>query len=381
MRTMHFIIIGDLIGRRVKAFVDCLKEMDIHNYQVISWLDVLQDISILEKNLKENTIIRIEPPEKDLEIYRLILGFSGEKGGVSSQEIENIDFSNYQIVAPAQWYEGFTLVLEAIDKILSQNNNIYCMNHFKEAIQMMDKSRTYEILEKEVSKYNYKLPVRYKTPDNYEGFVDMYGHKVFKCFIKLRYGSGGTGVIAYKNNPRLGDERIFTSLNYEIVDGNRIFYSNSKVNVYQDKTKIKELLDWVLHNGAHIEDWIPKPAYNGYFFDTRVFVLSQKVQYVISRLSKTPITNLHLKNRRVEDIDFISKDHLENIKLAAEDVMKVYHQSWYAGIDIISSRSGKPYVIDVNPFGDLFHHLLGTDKNIHYLEIKKAVDLIKWWNR
>ena len=375
----NFLIIGDLSGRRVKSFVDCLTYTNENRYKIISWIDILDDISNFEKNINENTIIKLEPPEKNMEIYRKFLKVDTCNQKLSEKEIDNIDFSNYQIVEPEQWYQGFKTTLESMDKIYKENSskNIFCMNDFKETLVMMDKSKTYYTLKDKVKEYDFCLPLKLETPKTYKEFKEIYGDKFIRCFIKLRYGSGGTGVIAYRNNPRTNDENIFTSLNYESLKGKKIFYSNSKVNFFSSKDIVEPLIDWVLSNGPHIEEWIPKTSYKRNFFDTRAFVINKKAEYLISRLSKSPITNLHLRNKRADSLNIVSKENIEIISKAAEDVMKIFNKSLYGGIDVVCSKNYRPYIIDVNPFGDLFHNLIGTDKNVHYLEIKKAIEILR----
>ena len=69
----------------------------------------------------------------------------------------------------------------------------------------------------------------------------------------------------------------------------------------------------------------------------------------------------------------LEKDETEIIKKASEEVMTLFSKSLYSGIDIVLANNLKPYVVDVNPFGDLFHNLIGTDKNVHYREIDKIL--------
>lgn len=378
MSEIKFLIIGDLSGRRVKTFIECLESMNENNYKVISWMKIIEDISIFEKNLKENTIIKFEPPEKDMEIYRELLRYGENLGEIAKEKITDIDFSNYQVVAPRQWYEGFSKLLMNIKEIYMahQNINIFCMNDFDEMCMMMDKSKTYQKLDaglKAKEKYKFKLPKKLYTPKNHEEFRQRYGDKFESCFIKLRYGSGGTGVLAYRNNPKLNKESIHTSLNCRNVNGEKIFYSRYKVNHYTDKIIIKELIDWVLLNGAHIEKWIPKAIHNGYAYDTRAFVLNKKSNYLISRLSKSPLTNLHLKNQRLDSQEIFKNEEIKIVSQAAEDVMRIFDKSLYAGIDVVTTKTNIPYIIDVNPFGDLFHNLIGTKQNVYYFEIKSAI--------
>lgn len=377
--NIKFLLIGDLTGRRIKHFTDCLKAFNIHNVKVISWIEILNDLSILEKNLKENTIVKLEPPEKDMEIYREFLLKGEDKGLVSKDEINKIDFSNYPIVAPAQWYEGFKVVLENMKKIYNHhlNKNIFFMNDFEDTLNMMDKSKTYDILACNLKNSEFYLPKRLENPKDCKEFREIYGNQFIKCFIKLRYGSGSTGILAYSNNPKIKEEKVFTSLNVRNIDDKKVFFGNYKVNCFKEKEVIEELMNWVLYNGAHIEKWIAKSTYEGFSFDTRSFVINKKSAYLISRLSKTPITNLHLKNHREESEKILSPNNFKVVSRASEDVMKIFNKSMYAGIDVVTSNSYKPYIIDVNPFGDLFHNLVGKKENIYYLEIKKAIEILR----
>jgi hypothetical protein len=376
---IKFLVIGDASGRRVNAFVECLKKLNIYSYTIITWLEILQDSSIFHESLQENTIIKLEPPEKDMEIYRELLKLGQLHKGLTIREINEIDFSYYPIIAPRQWYEGFQNLLEQMERACedSPHKNIVVMNHFKETLIMMDKSKTYDFLADKINKYEFYLPPKVDASASYKEFKEIHGDKNLKCFIKLRYGSGGTGVLAYKSNPRLGQEKLWTSLNFEKIKGEKIFYSNNKVNYFDDKDMVRECIDWVLQSGAHIEQWIPKATYKGLSFDTRAFVIHKKAEYLISRLSKNPITNLHLGNKRMDSGDMMSKENIAMISRASEDVMKLFNRSLYAGIDVVCSTGYKPYIIDVNPFGDLFHNLIGTDENLHYIEIKTAIEMIR----
>lgn len=373
--NINFVIIGDLVGRRIEAFTKCLKQLELNNFKIITWAEILKDIAVLEKNLEPNTIIKLEPPEKDMEIYRALLKYGHEKGSLSDSYIDKIDFSDYKIIAPKQWYYGFELISKKIKSICEKNKlkNLYLMNDIDEMLIMMDKKQTYKHLNQQLETAKFNLPKKFHTPENYEEFQDLYGNKPMKAFIKLRYGSGSTGVLGYANNPKRKEMVIYTSLNND--NGN--FYSNYKVNRFTEKNKIQTLINWVLDNGAHIESWIPKAKHHKKAFDTRSFVIDKESKYLLTRLSKTPITNLHLKNERANSSEIMTKSNLQIVRSASEDVMNIFNKSLYSGIDVVTTEDNKPYIIDVNPFGDLFHNLLGTDQNVYFLEIKKALEIIR----
>ncbi len=372
MKQTKFLIIGDQTGRRVKNFSNCLTELQL-SYQVIDWSDLLMDYTILEKNLTEQTIIKLEPPEKNMEIYRnLLLAGAEQAGHLGRKEIEQLDFSNYSIVAPAQWYAGVETVFSKLKETVAQAR-VFCMNDPTEMLKMMDKQQTYRILVEGAEAGWFALPKKFDGLSSYEELKDFFESKPVSLFIKLRYGSGSTGVLAYRSHPRLAQEKLYTSLNYTTQNGKRIFFSNYGVHQFQEREVIKILVDWVLQNGAVIEAWIPKATYQGYAYDTRCFVLNQKAEYLISRLSKTPITNLHLKNQRRESAEILSAEQLQLLRQAGARVMQLFKNSLYAGIDLINTSGDRVYVIDLNPFGDLFHHLIGSKENLAYLQIKAAL--------
>lgn len=372
---INFLLIGDLTGRRVQTFSKCLNHFNLNNITIITWTEILKDISVLERSIKANTIIKIDPPEKDMELYRNLLIKGSNTGDLSEKYINSIDFSDFKIISPGQWYKGFEHIVLEINRIRDRyrDENVHMLNDVAEMLVMMDKSKTYEILEKNISEKEYFLPKRFDSVSSYEEFNSRYGSKPMKAFIKLRYGSGSTGVLGYANNPKRKQEVVYTSLNNEGEN----FYSNYKVNRFTEEEKVRGLIDWVLKNGAHIEGWIPKDRYRGKSFDTRSFVIGGESKYLLTRMSKTPITNLHLKNERAESSHIMGEDLLKTIKIASENVMEVFKSSLYAGLDVVTTASHKPYIIDVNPFGDLFHNLIGTDQNVYYLEIKKAIEIIR----
>ena len=306
-----------------------------------------------------------------MDIYKLFLDIGAESGEFSKDDMNKINYNENIIVSPKSWFKGIEKTFQVIDKLIKENKDVLSMCDLKEALIMMDKRKTYGFLEGKGK--SYYLSEKMPEYQNYDEFYEENKGNFIKCFIKLRYGSGSTGVIAYSNNPKIKEEKIFTSLNYTKENGNKTFFSTYNVRSYTEKNIIRDMVNWVIENGAHIEKWIPKLVYEKKGFDTRAFVLDKKSEYLLSRFSSSPITNLHLKNERKESEEFLEKDETEIIKKASEEVMSLFSKSLYSGIDIVLTNNLKPYVIDVNPFGDLFHNLIGTDKNVHYREIDKIL--------
>ena len=362
-----FLIIGDNKGRRIKTFAGCLEKEGDFPYFILDWEELLDDPGIIGKFLEKSNIVKIEPPEKNPEIYRKFLKFGSGAEKVLFGEEENRGI----IKAPGIWFDGVKNVFGKMKEIFDNYKNIHLMCDIDELLIMMDKKATYEYLSGMES--NFYLPERTQDFQNYDEFFETVKNKTAKYFIKLRCGSGSTGVLAYSYNPKLDEEKIFTSLNYSVENGKSEFFGTYRVKVYTEKNVIKNMVNWVIENGAHIEKWIPKLTYEKYGFDTRVFVAGKKAEYMLSRLSTGPITNLHLKNMRKESREFMEEEQIKLLSKASEGVMSIFDRSLYAGIDVLLSNNMKPYIIDVNPFGDLFHNLIGSPENVYYAEIREAL--------
>ena len=366
-----FLIIGDNKGRRIKTFAGCLEKAGNYSYNVLDWMDLLNEPEILGEFLEKSNIVKVEPPEKNTEIYRKFLEYGNGAESILAEE-KKAGVKNDEIIkAPGVWFDGVKNIFGRISEISDNYKNTYFMCNIDELLIMMDKKATYEYLSG--SEDSFLLPERTRDFHNYDDFFETVKNKTAKYFIKLRCGSGSTGVLAYSYNPKLDEEKIFTSLNYSEENGRLDFFSTYRVKTYTEKKVIRNMVNWVIENGAHIEKWLPKLTYKKYGFDTRVFVAGKKTEYMLSRLSTGPITNLHLKNMRKESSEFMEEKQLKLLSEASEGVMSVFEKSLYAGIDVLLSNNMKPYIIDVNPFGDLFHNLTDSPRNVYYAEIREAL--------
>ena len=80
-----------------------------------------------------------------------------------------------------------------------------------------------------------------------------------------------------------------------------------------------------------------------------------------------------MKNQRRESAEILSAEQLQLLRQAGVRVMQLFKNSLYAGIDLINTSGDRVYVIDLNPFGDFLHHLIGSQENLAYLQIKAAL--------
>lgn len=181
----------------------------------------------------------------------------------------------------------------------------------------------------------------------------MVAQKEPAVFIKPVQGSGAVGIAAYRFCPERNREVLYTCSYLE--QGQLI--NTKKLYRMEDGGQIRSLLDKILSMENIIERWYPKADYQGKKYDLRVVWQFGKVDFVVARQSKGPITNLHLNNQAlpVEALK-LSAQKQEEISELCTDAMRVFPALSYAGIDIMLEKNTlKPRIIEINGQGDLLY--------------------------
>ena len=134
-------------------------------------------------------------------------------------------------------------------------------------------------------------------------------------------------------------------------------------------------LDRLLGLDCIVERWHAKAQYQGYSYDLRAVVQDGRLDYLLARLSKGPITNLQLNNRPL-DIDALELpasvvDAVTDLCLRA---LALYPGLTSAGIDILLEQGSlRPRIIEMNGQGDLIYQDIYRQNTIyrHQAEILK----------
>lgn len=193
--------------------------------------------------------------------------------------------------------------------------------------------------------------------------------KAYQLFIKTNWGSGAAGVVAYRQNPIKGEERIFTSLKYD----HGALYNTKVLRQIIDSQEIEQILDTLLKQPTIVERWIPKATHNGLAYDLRVVWQFGKIEKMVARQSSGPITNLHLNNRAlsVEQLK-LSAELLEQIEKLCNDAMLLFPGLNVAGIDILISKDKKQArIIEINGQGDLIYADIYKGNSIYRHQIER----------
>lgn len=293
---------------------------------------------------------------------------------LSAQAVLTLEQQWGRIYAPAQWFRGWKACL---DRIAREAREVWPGVQFwndPDEIGMMFDKRECQL---HLMRHGISVPPILPSCEPIQCWEQlraaMDASRMHRVFVKLACGSAASGVVAYQVNPRTGVEIAVTTVGMETSQGRTLFYNEGKLQKYTHPKEIRTLLDWLCAEGAQIERWMPKATLNQRAYDIRQLVAAGQAGHAVMRFSRTPITNLHLRNERMLPAEAGLPDpHMSIIQRVARDTMLSFPNSFSAGIDVMLTSGMEPraYVLDVNPFGDLLYRVRHQELTPYEWEMK-----------
>jgi len=241
-------------------------------------------------------------------------------------------------------------------------------NHPVDILALLDKRRC----KQKLSENNIAVTKMFleEFSDSEELLCFMQKNRLAQIFIKPLTGSGAAGVTALRFSPH--KNKIVLYCCTDIIDGELV---NVKKLVRLEDRAAVSFLDKLLKLDCIIEQWYAKSDVQGYCYDLRVIVQEHKIDYILPRLSKSPITNLHLNNF---SIDFsalhIKAPVLEELKDLCMRAAACYPRLNSIGMDVLIEKgSEKSYIVEMNGQGDLLHKDVYNINSIY----RHQVEMIK----
>lgn len=171
-----------------------------------------------------------------------------------------------------------------------------------------------------------------------------------RWFLKASHGSSGSGVIALA----VGRDRVEAWAPMVLDDG--VPFNDFAV-ARRTGDEARALVAALAARGpVHVERWFPKATLDGFALDLRVVVIDGEARNVVARGSRSPLTNLHLGNRRVDVAAVRDRAGAlwETAMRTAEAAAAAFGDTRCVGVDVLlSSRWNTCVVGEVNAFGDL----------------------------
>jgi hypothetical protein len=193
-----------------------------------------------------------------------------------------------------------------------------------------------------------------------------------RVFIKLAHGSSASGVVAYETN---GDKHQATTTVEAVSHGSELhLYNSRRIRIYREVREIEALVDTLCRHHAYVEQWLPKAGITGRTFDLRVVVVAGRAKHTVVRLSRHPMTNLHLLGGRGslnQVLERMGETAWALARRTCEQLMTdCFPESLYAGVDLrIAPDFRRHSVLEVNAFGDLIPGVLCEGLDTYATEI------------
>jgi glutathione synthase/RimK-type ligase-like ATP-grasp enzyme len=374
---MAIVVLCNPENRRAKMFGDAAGKIGVLRPDFISYNDVLDGKVTLSQVLTSTTLLRIESPGENFDTERKLIARGASVS--DNSKCERILYEDAMQLQPdhgrvrllRQWFLGFSDLLSEIEKDIKASSCVV-MNSPAAIRLMFDKVKCQQHLKDS----GIPVPRLILEPASYDELKDFLKRSSYKrVFIKPAHASSASGVLAYRIQG--AQEELYSSAKLVKSNGEISVYNTLKLSRYTSVSDIRTLIDFILREGAVIEEWIPKACLQEKFFDVRIVVINGKASAVLPRLSRGPITNLHLLNERGESEKMkavIGEEVFSRMLACAEEAVDSIDGALYAGVDmLLTAGSLKPRVLELNAFGDLLPGLITNTGDDVYTRIIKEV--------
>jgi hypothetical protein len=338
------LLIGNASSRRTVLLRDALSRVPVP-LTVIEWRDLLApgglEASLGPAALAGHTWCKIETPggENGLDDLLIERGWRlrGEPGP------RPVPLAHGEL-AHREWrFAGFADVLRQIEAPLS---GLRLLNAIDDILIMCDKPAC----QGRLRLHGVPVPEWLGMPASFDAFEATHAARDFPAvFVKSRFGSSAAGVIALRRHP---DGRLAAYSSARLENGR--LYNHLGIRRVTARNEVMALVDAVLAQGAYVERWQPKspvPGARDSHYDLRVVSLAGEPRQRLARISRSPLTNLHLGNSRAAP-DWLSDIQVRELEDVTSRAAAAFHRSHTVGFDIGLGARGAS-VFEANAFGDL----------------------------
>ena len=376
---MDHLIIGNSENRRVRLFQNALERIGHGPARVVAYTDLLssRNSSGFQSigNLDDQLIVRIDSPGENEDVTRELIARGAEDIDGSH---EKIDADSARRMKPdhgrirflRQWYLGFRRVLAEIAESMPISK---FYNAPDDICVMFDKVQCQRRLT------NRGVPVarNLQSVSTFDALLAAMRDRMWKrVFIKPAHGSSASGVIAFFFD---GDSmRAVTPIEIEINHGRRCLYNNLEMQVHTNRDDIEAVVNYLIGEKVQIEQWLPKARLDDVSFDLRIVVINGNAKHVVVRTSASPITNLHLGNRRgdLQKLQRLAGSNLDDAMQIAEQAAAAMIDSHCVGVDLLLQPGfHSPTVLELNAFGDLLPGVFVEGRDTYDEQVRSMLSL------
>ncbi|UQV44145.1 STM4014 family protein [Janthinobacterium lividum] len=336
-------------SKRVRLMQVARAQLRLPPAQVLEWRDWLAQPALLEEALRQPCLFKIEPPGDDPAAHFLLL-----QAGCRLQDRPPVAAPAHgELLAMDTWFAGFTAAMASLTTQLAELPQARVFNAPGEISLMTDKLAC----QRHLAAHGVPIPDLLGPVESYGHLQSLlHQHDLDRVYLKPRYGSSASGVVAYRRN-RAGRQQATTSANLSRVDGQTRLFNVKHMTRYETQHDIAALVDALAAQELYAEAWLNKPRCGDSHYDLRVVTLAGQPAHRVARIGQHMMTNLHLDNRRGDAAGLLSEADLAALEATSAQAARAFPFSHVTGYDLVV-RQGQAHVLEANAFGDLLPGLL-----------------------
>jgi hypothetical protein len=315
------LILGIENHPRLIQFRAALARAGLPPADFLSWRDVCGIPDVFELFPPERaTLLRLESFGEDFETERAFLRLGHptalESGAtvLAPGEIDALQPDHGRILPPRQVHLGFLEALARVDAALQERPAWRALSSPADVRTLFDKSATSALY----ASLGVPVPRAFPGVSSLDELREtMRAAQVRSVFVKLTSGSSGAGIAVFTPGSR---DSVLSTVE---IDGPRL-YNTRRVQRYVRASEIERVIGFLLREGAHIEECVPKARLRGLPFDCRILIMDGEPAFGVARCSASPIANLHLGARPVPIEEIVEAVSVEACEAALASVRRVY---------------------------------------------------------
>lgn len=339
-------------SKRVRLLQAARAQLGLAPALLLEWRDWLLQPALLAQRfqaLGAGTVFKIEPPGDDSAAHWHLLQL-----GCRQLDLPPLAAPLHgQLLAQHIWFAGFTAVMQKLARQLAGWPQVMVVNHPNEIVLMTDKLVCQQHLQAHQVP---TAPLHGPVSGHEELRALMARQGLQRVFVKARYGSSASGVLAYRRTSD-GREQVITSAQMVDGAGGPLLFNTKRLQRYHEPQRIAALIELICQQHAYLEGWVDKPRTGNGHYDVRVLTLAGKAAHRVARAGEFAMTNLHLDNRRQAVAELLTPRQQQRLQMVAEQAARVFPGSSVIGLDIVPGRDSS-LVLEANAFGDLLPGLL-----------------------
>ncbi len=375
---MRFLLLANPDNRRVSLFKEALAAQGLPSAEVLSYADLLGGRADLGERLSRCDVLRIESPAENFEVFKRLVArgaYVAEDSRIEPADALALPEDFGRVYLGRQWYLGWRSLLQHVDRCLGElgGDRPRLMNAPEDIALLFDKPAC----QARLAAAGVDVPAMLGQPANYDDLRDLMAQRgINRVFLKPAHGSSASGVAAYRVQ-KMREQAITSAKLVQTPQGPRL-YNSLAIQRYEDPREIRQLVDLICAERAHAERWIPKASAQGGTFDLRMVVIGGRCAHSVVRIAQSPMTNLHLGNRR-GDLDRLVAQlgaaRWQQARRLAERAAACFDSSLYVAVDMLVATGMRTFAVcEANAFGDLLPRITWRGMSTYEAEISALLD-------